>query len=178
MKKRIPIPRVRINEATDIFDIQERIEPLLEMGMSASKLSDKYGEVVSSIIDNMVCICLYPDCPTIKHWKERITGLCNRFANMNIDPIKNNTFDYRLKILMVGVVETLDADYGALLNHFKNVSGYYANKKDKHDRLFPYKPYDICYEENKDRIISAIKNVTIYVAEQDLTKISKYMQAF
>ena len=149
-----------------------------EMGIKQERMSDKYGEIIGNVIDNLICICLYPDNPTVNHWRERASGLCKRFIDLNIDPIKKNTYKNRLNILSKGVEEELDSDYSAILNHFKSVSIYYANRPNKHDRLTPYKPYKDIYKENKDKIISAINEITKLVAAQDYEKLIKYINKF
>lgn len=151
---------------------------LCEMAISPSKMSDKYGEVIGSVVDNLICICLYPDNPTVPHWKERAHGLCKRFIDLNISPANKNTSEFRLKCLSKGVLEELDDDYGAILNHFKSVSVYYSKKSNPHDRLTPYKPYKEAYEENKEKVKEGIVSLTKFVAEQDYDGMVEYMDNF
>ena len=149
--------------------------PIYEMAMKGGRMSDKFGEIIGSIVDNIACICMYPENPTIPHWKERTCGLCKRFIDINIDPLKNNTPDFRKKCLNKGVIEELDEDYGAVLNHFKSVSIHYSKKDDK---LIPYKPYEQCYNENKEQIDECINSIVKYVAEQDYEGLIEYIDKF
>lgn len=175
---------IRLTESELCNMVEETVKSSLfedmigEMGMKPHKMMDKYSEALHSIVDNLVCICLYPDNPTVPNWKERACGLCKRFIELNIDPIHKNTFDIRMKWLQKAVVEVLDKDYGALINHFKTTSIYYANRPNPHDRLTPYKPYNECYEENKDRVANGVLALTQFIAEQDYNGMQNYMNNF
>lgn len=158
----------------DYYNIMNN--PLYEMSISSKRLYNKFSEVVGNIIDNLICICLYPNNPTVPHWKERSYGLCQRFIDINLD--NKNTFNNRYKILNKAVIECLDNDYKALLNHFKNVSIYYANRPNIHDRLTPYKSYQDVYNENKDRVVIGILKIIEYVAYQDYEGLIQYMNNF
>lgn len=151
---------------------------LLEMAMSPSRMSDKYGEVIGSIVDNLVSICLYPDNPTVPHWRERAHGLCKRFIDIDITPANKNTYQQRLKCLTSGVIEELDNDYGAILRHFKSVSIYYSKRPNKHDILTPYKPYEQAYRENKERVQNGIIKLTDCIAKQDYVGAIDFMEIF
>lgn len=126
----------------------------------------------------LVSICLFPICPKVPHWKELSYNLCERFAYVDIDPVSKNNPEYRHSCLNDAVIEILDEDYGAILNHFKSVTAYYANRPTPHERLTPYKPYQKCYEENKDRVISAIISLTKHIASKDHAGIKNYMSNF
>ena len=166
------------NQLTDIIALSVSHilnESLIcEMGMKASVMTEKYSEVIGVIVDNIVCICLYPDSPTIPHWKSRIVALCDRFIKLNIEPLSKNTTEYRYKTLMKGLFVELDKDYRAIRNHFKSVSTYYALKA-KPNTLVACKPYDECYYENKDRIESAIRQITECVANQNMEELLKFV---
>lgn len=164
--------------------IRESVENILhenslitEMAMPAAKMSDKYGEVVSSIIDNMACICLYPNNQAVTHWRNRVPALCKRFIDLDIDPLSNNTPDYRYTVLMNGVIETLNENYGAILNHFKTVATYYASRP-KPDTIRPIKDYNICYQENAERMEHGIKEITKFVANQDIVSLTDFIETF
>lgn len=57
-----------------------------EMAMIPGSFTDKFGEGVSVITDNLVAICLYPDNPTVHHWRDRAGALCRRFTTVDITP--------------------------------------------------------------------------------------------
>lgn len=163
--------------------LQERddnllMTPVFEMAVAPKKMSDKYGEVVGSIADNLICICLYPDNPTVPHWKERTHGLCKRFIDLDINPNNKNTSENRLKCLMKGVVEELNEDFSALRSHFRTVSIYYSSRPNPHDRLTPVKPYQTICDENFDRVVESIKTITGFVSEQDYEGLIEYMSNF
>lgn len=163
-----------------IFDSVNRIlneDLITEMAISPSRMVDKYGEAISAIIDNMVCICLYQNNPTIPHWKSRISGLCERFIDLDINPLSNNKPDYRYRILMKGVYETLNEDYSAILNHFKSSAQYYA-KQPKPNTILPLKPYQKCYQENKKKMEKGIEYITQCVANQDMTALTTFVEMF
>ena len=153
-------------------------ELICEMAMKPQKMRDKYGEVVGVIVDNLVSICLYPTNPTVPHWKERAYGLCKRFVDIDIAPISRNNPKVRLNCLKGAVIETLNDDYSAILNHFKTVTEYYACRPNPHERLTPCKPYYKCYEENKDRVEKGIISLTKYIADQDYAGMINYMSNF
>ena len=153
-------------------------EMLLEFGMKAQRMTDKYGEVLGDVVDNLICICIYPDNLTIPHWKNRAGGLCRRFAEINIEPIKKNTFETRYKALTKAIDEIFDKDFGALKNHFKSIKTYYANRPNTHDRILPYKPIEECYTENKDKIINTIFKMTEFVAKQDYESLILFINDF
>ena len=153
-------------------------ELICEMAMKPQRMRDKYGEVVGAIVDNLVSICLYPTNPTVPHWKERAYGLCKRFVDIDIDPISRNNPEVRLNCSNSAVIETLNDDYSAILNHFKTVTAYYANRPNPHERLTPYKPYQECYEDNKDRVENGIISLTKYIANQDYAGMINYMGNF
>jgi hypothetical protein len=115
-------------------------------------MTDKFGEVLDAIVDNLVCLCLYPDSQAVNHWRERVPALCKRFVDIDIDPLSKNKVEFRLNCLNEAVVEVLNQDYSAIKNHFKTVSEYYSNRPNQHDILTPYKPYEECYAENAERI--------------------------
>ena len=163
-----------------IFDSVNRIlneDLITEMAITPSRMVDKYGEAISAIIDNMVCICLYQNNPTIPHWKSKISGLCKRFIDLDINPLSNNKPDYRYRILMKGVYETLNEDYSAILNHFKSTAQYYA-KQPKPNTILPLKPYQECYQENKEKIEKGIEYITQCVANQDMTALTTFVEMF
>ena len=151
---------------------------LNEMAMKPNKMCDKYGEILGAVVDNLVCICMYPTNPTVPHWRERAHALCKRFVDLNIDPISKNKPDFRYKWLSKAVAEILDEDYSAISNHFKTVSIYYAKKENPRERLVPYKPYEECYKENKDRVKNGVVLLTKYIAEQDYDGMVDYMNKF
>ncbi len=153
-------------------------ELICEMAMKPQRMRDKYGEAVGAIVDNLVSICLYPTSPAVPHWKERAHGLCKRFVDIDITPISRNNPKDRLKCLNGAVNEILNDDYSAILNHFKSVTAYYANKPNPHERLTPYKPYQECYEENKNRVEKGIISLTKYIANQDYAGMVNYMSVF
>ena len=148
------------------------------MGMKPGKLMDKYSEALHAIVDNLVCICLYPDAPMVSYWKESVWVLCKRFIALNMDPIHKNTFDIRMKWLKKAVVEVLDKDDGALINPFKTTSIHYANRPNPRDRLTPCNPYEACYEANKDRVKNGVLALTQFIAEQDCEGMLNYMNNF
>ena len=163
-----------------IFDSVNRIlneDLITEMAIAPSRMADKYGESISAIIDNMVCICLYKNKPTIPHWKSRISGLCKRFIDLDIKPLSNNKPDYRYKILMKGVHETLNEDYSAILNHFKSTAQYYA-KQPKPNTILPLKSYQECYQENKEKMEKSIEYITQCVAIQDMDALTTFLEKF
>ena len=149
-----------------------------EMAMKPNRMRDKYGEVLDAIVDNLVCICLYPNSISVQHWKERAHGFCKRFVDLDIDPISKNNAGFRWKCFNTAVVEVLNEDFSAIHNHFKTVANFYLNKKDPHDRLIPYKPYEECYKENADRVKNAVLTLTKFVTEQDYNGMVKYMNDF
>lgn len=149
---------------------------LTELGMDKGKLSDKYGEVIGAVSDNLICLCLYPGSQAVAHWKSRIPALCERLLFMNLIPSRTNKPEYRFKILWKGVTETFDEDFGALLNRFKGIDGYYKARPNQHDRLTPVKPYKVCYEENRAWIEEALKAITEYVAKQDMEGLRSYVE--
>lgn len=160
--------------------IEESINSVLlsEMRMKASKFSDKYGEIMGPLVDNLVAIAMYPNSHAIQHWKQRAGSLVKRFVDLDIDPITQNCEENRLRILQRGVVEALNADYSAVKNHFKSVSEYYSNSNNQNGVMTPYAQYDICYEEQKDRIFNAIDAITKSVAKQDYESILTFMNNF
>lgn len=162
----------------EVIDSYLQDELLCEMAMKPSRMIDKYGEVLGAIVDNLVCICLYPDNPTVLHWRERAYGLCKRFVDIDIDPLKKNNIDFRYECLSKAVVEILNADFSAIENHFNSVSVHYANMSDPHKRLTPTKPVKECYEENKERVKNGVLALTKYVAAQDYAGMIKYMETF
>lgn len=169
----------RIDKILDeVFDSFFKDELICEMAMKPGKLSDKYGEVVGAIVDNLVCICLYPDNMAVTHWGERSYGLCKRFVDIDVDPISKNKSEFRYKCLYKAVVEILNTDFSAIKNHFKSVSIYYANRPNPHERLIPQQSVEECYEENKERIKNGILMLTRFVAEQDYESIINYMDSF
>ena len=149
---------------------------MLEYAMDSQRMLDKYSEVLHAIVDNLVCICLYPNNPTIPHWKSRIVGLSKKFIDTNIKPKSKNNFADRLKIFNDAMEEVLDEDYSALLNHFKSVSVYYGMKNDPHERLKPYKPYEEAYAENRQHIIDCLSNILSYTAAQDIGKLTTFVR--
>lgn len=148
-----------------------------ETAIKPSLFADRYSEVLDMVVDYLVCICLYPNNPSLPRWKERVYWLCKRFAGLNITPAHKNTNDYRIECLNKAVVEVLDEDFGALFNHFKSVIAYYANRPNSQNPT-PYKPYTECYEEQKNRVKNGIIALTRYVAEQDYDGIIKYIKSF
>lgn len=161
-----------IDEAINRFLSEQEIT---ELAMKPDKMSDKYGEVVSAIIDNLVSICLYPKDATVSHWRGRIYSLCKRFIDLDIKP--KNTVKIRYNALIKGVKETLNDDYSAILNHFKSVSEYYFSQP-KEKRLIPIKEYNECYKDNKEKIINAIQYITKCVAEQNTKELISFMETF
>lgn len=164
-----------ITETLDSFLNEELI---CEFRMKPKRMIDKYGDILDPIVDNLVAICLYPTHQTTTHWRERSYSLCARFANIDIDPIRNNTYEFRLKCLNKAVVEILNKDFSAIRNHFKSVSVYYAKKENPHERIYPYKPYNECYEENKEKVKAGIIAITEFVAKQDYNGLMEYMTNF
>ena len=148
------------------------------MGMKPNRMKDKFGEVLDAIVDNLVCICLYPNSQAVSHWRERVPSLCKRFIDIDIDPLSKNNSEFRLNCLNEAVVEILNADFSAIKNHFKTVCMYYAKKQNQHDRLTPYKPYEECYKENADRMKEGVLTIIKFVAEQDYSGLIDYMDAF
>lgn len=153
-------------------------ELLLEYGMKASKFMAKYEEVLSRISDNLICICIFPNNPTVPHWQERAAGLCHRFADIPIEPLKNNKTEIRLKYLNKAVAEIFNKDFSALLNHFKRVMVYYANRPDPHERIISDKTYEECYNMYKEKVAEGIITLTRLVAEQNYEEILNYMRNF
>lgn len=168
------IKEIVIQEVNSYFEN----ELLLEYGMKADKFIDKYGEVLSRISDNLICICIFPDNPTVSHWQERAAGLCHRFADLDIDPLKNNKTEKRLKYLNKAVTEIFNRDFSALLNHFKRITVYYANRSNPHERIISDKTYEECYNMYKDKVIEGIVILTRFVAEQNYDGILQYMRNF
>ena len=169
----------RINGILDeVFDSFLNEELIYEMAMKPGRLSDKYGEVVGAIVDNLVSICLYPDNAAVAHWRERSYGLCKRFVDIDVDPISKNKVKYRYNYLYKAVVEILNTDFSAIKNHFKTVSIYYANRPDQHERLIPKQSPEDCYEENKERVKNGIITLTKFVAKQDYEGMINYMNSF
>lgn len=164
--------------ANRFFDSIRNKEIISEMPISQKDMAEKYAEVIGVVVDNLVCICLYPSSPTVSHWRERACGLCKRFVDLNISPLKKNNSEFRYRCLNKALMSELDADFGAVANHFRSVSAYYAKKADPKERLFPYKPYDKAYGENKERIENAVIALTRYVAEQDYSGMIDYMENF
>ena len=164
-----------IAEEVDSFLKRELV---CEMGMTYNRMYDKFGEVVNPIVDNLVCICLYPNCQAVTHWRERSYSHCKRFVDTDIEPLSNNNYDFRLNCLNEAIVETLNRDFSAIKNHFKSVSKYYANRPNRHDRLTPYKPYEECYVENADRVKNGILTIAQFVAKQDYEGLIEYMNTF
>ena len=146
--------------------------------MDRSTLSDKYGEVIGAILDNLVAICLYPNNPTIPHWKSRAMGLCQRFVNIDMVPLSNNNYEKRKDALEHGVYVELNPDYSAIKNHIKSVAAYYSNRSNEQDRLYPTMKVEKCYEEYTPILIKAIKTITEYVALQDNASLTKFVENF
>lgn len=151
---------------------------ICEMGMKPNRMKDKFGEVLDAIVDNLVCICLYPNSQAVTHWRERAASLCKRFIDIDIDPLNKNNFGFRLKCFNDAVVEILNVDFSAIKNHFKTVCNYYAKRPNQHDRLKPYKPYEECYEENANRVKEGVLTIVKFVAEQDYGGLIDYMDTF
>ena len=151
---------------------------ICELGQTKHRMFDKYSEIVGAIAENLICICIYPDNPTVNHWRGRAAGLCKQFAQINIEPIKNNTYNYRYKALYAAVVEIFDADFAALKYRFTGVDAYYSKRPDVHERLTTCKPIKKCYELYKDKVISGIKTLTDLIAKQDYPAILDYMNEF
>ena len=151
---------------------------LCEYGMKPKRMADKFSEVLDAIVDNLVCICLYPNNPAIQHWRERTCGLCKRFVDMDIDPIRKNNPKDRLKYLSISVNEVLNKDFSALKNHFKTVSAYYGNKKNPNERIVPIIPYERSCQENAERIKKCIFALINGIANQDYEAILQYMETF
>lgn len=175
---KIIVTKTQVNIVTEEINSYLSEELIYEMAMKPQRIKDKYGEVVGAIVDNLVCICLYPNNPATAHWRERAYGLCKRFVDIDIDPINRNNPKYRLKYLNDAVTEILNKDYSAILNHFKTVAAYYANRPNIHERLTPHKPYQECYKENKERVKNGIIALTKYTANQDYEGMINYMNNF
>ena len=118
---------------------------------------------------------MYPDDPTVEHWKSRAYGLCKKYTELNIDPLSKNNYQSRLKILMNGVEEILDPDYGAIENHFKTVKAYYDSRPKPHERLKPYSGWKENHANDVERVKSGIITLTEYTAKQDYESMINYM---
>ena len=168
------IKEIVIQEINSYFDN----ELLLEYGMKGNRFMDKYGEILGNIAENLICICIFSDNPTVPHWQERAAGLCHRFADIDIDPLKNNKTEKRLKYLNKAVTEIFNKDFSALLNHFKRVTVYYANRPNPHERIISDKTYKECYDLYKNKVVEGIITLTHLVAEQNYEGILDYMRNF
>ena len=153
-------------------------ELLKEYKWTSKEMTDNYSDILCAIVENLVCLCLYPSDRTVPHWKGRIIGFCTKLATTNIKPNNKNTPSERLTVLQKGVEKSLDDDYGALAYHFKDVANFYATKENPHQRLKPYKPWNECYEENKDKVINAIKVLTELIAFKNSEQIREFIMSF
>lgn len=160
-----------------IDDIVSESQLLIEMGMKAAKMSDKYSEKVGSIADNLICVCLYPDNPTIPHWKNRAKGFCREFTDTDIVPLSSNKEETRYKYLYKGLTERLNNDFSALYKRCKSIIAYYI-KKDKHEQLVPYKPLDECYPEIFNKLKDTLIKLTELIAKQDFETIIDVIDNF
>lgn len=162
---------------TEVYDTPHKGQ-LNELGMDRSTLSDKYGEVIGAIVDNLVAICLYQDNSTVPHWKSRAMGLCQRFVNIDMVPLSNNNYKKRKKALEHGVSVELNHDYSTIKNHIKSVAAYYAHRSNEQDRLYTTKNIEECYEEYMPILIDAVKTITEYVAQQDNASLTTFIENF
>lgn len=153
-------------------------ELIVEFGMNGDKFGEVYFDVLNAIVENLVSICLYPDNPTVPHWRGRAAGLCKKLCNTDLVPLKRNKADIRFKILKKQIVIALNQDYSALENHFKSINSYYSHRDNPHDNLIPYVPWNQAYEENKGRVVNAINVLTNLIAEQDYDRIKEFMNDF
>lgn len=170
---------IPLDESYNIDDIMlSETQMIFEMGMKASKMSDKYSEKVGSIADNLICICLYPDNPTIPHWRNRAKGFCREFTDTDIVPLSNNKDNIRYKCLYQGLIERLNPDFSALYKRCKSIIAYYEKKKDKHKQLKPYKPLDECYFEFFDKLKDTLIKLTQLIAQQDFSSIIDIIDNF
>ena len=100
MKKRILIPRVRLNEAAERTDRIEKTEPLLEMAYERKEFKLKVDDFAVRIIQNW-CLIDYTkyDKRYEKlrgHWKVKLEAHLKNIASHKLKG--NNSYETRLKV--------------------------------------------------------------------------------
>lgn len=146
--------------------------------LASRHFSDKYFDVLDIIVDNLVNICLYPDCAKIPEWKEETRKLCERKMKLDIGQEAQNTPENRLMWLNKAVADALNDDFSALRNHFKSQCIVYTHHLNPDDNLTPYKPWEVAYEENKERVRSAVRDITKFIASKDADSLVELIKKF
>lgn len=146
--------------------------------LASRHFADKYFDALGIIVDNLVNICLYPDCTKIVAWKEETRALCENIMKLDIGQESKNTTDNRLKWLSKAVADALNDDFSAIRNHFKSQSIYYTHNSNPDDNLTPCKPWEAAYEESKGRVETAVKALTRFVAAKDADALADFIKNY
>lgn len=152
-------------------------ELLLEMGMKRGKFSDKFGEIVGELSNDLISICIYPNNTAINHWKGCAIGLCEKFISQDIDPRKSNTEEIRKECLTNGLYETLNEDFSALLKRFEGVITKYS-RKTGNEKLTPILPLEEAYRKFKPIISSVLLILVDEIAKQNFEGVRTAIENF
>lgn len=144
---------------------------LLEYRYKREVFIQTFIETLNPIIDNLACIKLYPNSQAVHHWRNQIVVHSNNVLSMNIK--NNDTPNIRKNYLCLGLEKYFSKRNNDLSINFRKIVEWYQ-KKDKNQQLFPYAPVDVCFKENKDKILDALEQIIVYIANKDLEGLTNY----
>lgn len=140
---------------------------LTEMSLSMQKFSDKLHSQIFNAFTNLACICIFSDTGTnaLTHWAERAT---EPFMPWFSQDIKNETTGKRKSAVNKAFEMMFNIDYSAITEKsFSALITHYANRPNKHERLFAKNDAKYYCDTYKQAIVSMLEAMRVCIINRD-----------